>query len=206
MKHGFFKSGIVLLATGFSLSGCILFDDSRRSGPDEFGVVSRAPLSQPPDFSLRPPRAGAKRPNEVTPREDAQKKLLTGAQPPVAKASPAPSVPTIVVPGLTGTASGPAGTPTVVKDAPPADGITEGERALLQQAGAHQVDPKIRTLVDRESGRVQEDDSLVDKLVFWRSVKNQGTPIEPSGEAERLNRNAALGQPADGKPKRGDKK
>jgi len=206
VKHGFFKSGIVLLATGFSLSGCILFDDSRRSGPDEFGVVSRAPLSQPPDYSLRPPRAGAKRPNEVTPREDAQKKLLTSAQPPVAKASPAPGVPTIVVPGLSRTASNPAGTPTVVKDAPPADGITEGELALLQQAGAHQVDSKIRTLVDRESGRVQEEDSLVNKLVFWRSVKNQGTALEPSGEAERLNRNAALGQPADGKPKRSDKK
>jgi hypothetical protein len=42
------------------LSGCVLFDGSRRSGPDEFGVVTRAPLSQPPDYALRPPRTGAR--------------------------------------------------------------------------------------------------------------------------------------------------
>ena len=54
------KVGIKLgtmMAGAALLSGCVLFDDSRRVGPDEFGVVSRAPLSQPPDFALRPPRA-----------------------------------------------------------------------------------------------------------------------------------------------------
>ncbi len=212
MIHGSFKTGIVLLAAGTFVSGCILFDDSRRSGPDEFGVVSRAPLSQPPDYSLRPPRAGAKRPNEVTPREDAQKNLLSSSQQPVALASPKPSVPTVVVPPLTGTAGkseqagAAASRPVVMTDPQTATSLSSGELALLQQAGAQQVDPKIRTLVDLESGRVQEDESLVDKLVFWRSVKSEGATINPSSEAERLNRNAALGQPADGKPKRGDAK
>ena len=207
MKHGFFRSGMVLLAAGFSLSGCVLFDDTRRSGPDEFGVVSRAPLSQPPDFSLRPPRAGAKRPNEVTPRDDAQKKLLSDSPPPVALATPAASVPNIGVPTLSGVGSQPAngrvpaGTPAVVKGAEGGDGISPGERALLQQAGATQADSKIRTVVDRESGRVREEDSLVDKLVFWRTAKSKGAAIDPSGEAERLNRNAALGQSGGGKPK-----
>jgi hypothetical protein len=203
---------MVLLAAGIPVSGCVLFDDTRRAGPDEFGVVSRAPLSQPPDFSLRPPRAGAKRPNEVTPREDAQKKLLSSSPQPVASVSPAASVPKIVVPAFPGAAGQPArggiaaANPTVSKEAQPADTISQGELALLQQAGATQVDPKIRTLVDRESGRVREDDSLVDKLVFWRSAKSSGATIDPSGEAERLNRNAALGQPPGGEPKRGDAK
>ena len=29
----------------------------QRTAPDEFAVAPRAPLSQPPDFKLRPPRA-----------------------------------------------------------------------------------------------------------------------------------------------------
>jgi len=32
--------------------------------PDEFKVVKRAPLDLPPDYSLRPPRPGASRPQE----------------------------------------------------------------------------------------------------------------------------------------------
>src|SRR5258708_35045407 len=37
-----------------------------RVGPDEFAVESRAPLTIPPDFELRPPQAGAARPQEVS--------------------------------------------------------------------------------------------------------------------------------------------
>ena len=40
--------------------------------PDEFQVVQRAPLSMPPDFSLRPPQPGATRPQEGTTREQAR--------------------------------------------------------------------------------------------------------------------------------------
>ena len=39
---------------------------------------------------------------------------------------------------------------------------------MLREAGAIGVDPDIRVIVDRESGRVKEDESLVDTLVFWR--------------------------------------
>ncbi len=207
MKHGLFKSGTVVLAAGILLSGCILFDGSRRSGPDEFGVVSRAPLSQPPDYSLRPPRAGAARPNVETPRDDAQKKLLSESQPPAAKVSSAPDVPTIVVPGLTGPADAsakdrvPAGEPAAAKGVQPASGISQGELALLEQVGATQVDPKIRTLVDRESGRVQEEEALVDNLVFGRDTKSKEATIKPSGGAAPLSQNAASGQPLDSRSK-----
>jgi hypothetical protein len=36
-----------------------------RASPDEFAVVDRAPLSMPPDYTLRPPKPGAPRPQEV---------------------------------------------------------------------------------------------------------------------------------------------
>lgn len=46
------------------------------SGPDEFEVMSRPPLSLPPDYSLRPPRPGAKGPGSVAASDKAQKTLL----------------------------------------------------------------------------------------------------------------------------------
>jgi len=41
--------------------------------PDEFAVESRAPLTIPPDFDLRPPQPGAARPQEATAAERARK-------------------------------------------------------------------------------------------------------------------------------------
>jgi hypothetical protein len=37
-----------------------------KTSPDEFKIVSRAPLSLPPDYGLRPPQPGAVRPQERT--------------------------------------------------------------------------------------------------------------------------------------------
>lgn len=201
-------------AAGLLLSGCILFDDSQRAGPDEFGVVSRAPLSQPPDYTLRPPRAGAKRPNETTPREQARQTLL-GQSSPAAGTAPTTGVPTLNAPGV----DVPAGMPKLtvpstggiaVADAAPAGqvdrGVSPGELELLRLAGAQKVDPNIRTLVDRESGRVKEERSLVDRLVFWRSGKSPGKVVDAKREAERLNREAALGQsPAGTRQRSGDR-
>lgn len=50
-----------------------------RSPPDEFAVVSRAPLSVPPEFSLRPPEPGAPRPQEGR-ASDQARRALTGAE------------------------------------------------------------------------------------------------------------------------------
>ena len=48
-----------------------------RVGPDEFAVESRAPLTIPPDYDLRPPQAGAARPQEVSAAEKARKAIDT---------------------------------------------------------------------------------------------------------------------------------
>lgn len=47
--------------------------------PDEFQVVQRAPLSMPPEFTLRPPQPGAVRPQEGTTRDQARN-ILTGSR------------------------------------------------------------------------------------------------------------------------------
>lgn len=50
-----------------------------RVAPDEFAVVSRAPLSVPREFTLRPPEPGAARPQEGT-AADRARRAITGAQ------------------------------------------------------------------------------------------------------------------------------
>ncbi len=44
--------------------------------PDEFAVVTRAPLSVPPDYALRPPRPGAERPMEISTTDQARQTIF----------------------------------------------------------------------------------------------------------------------------------
>jgi len=47
-----------------------------RDAPDEFRVTTRAPLSMPPEYTLRPPRPGAARPQELSERQQAEQALV----------------------------------------------------------------------------------------------------------------------------------
>lgn len=65
------KTGLVLVAAAVamtSLAGCgtrkVL--GLERSAPDEFRIITKAPLSLPPDYALRPPRPGEARPQLAT--------------------------------------------------------------------------------------------------------------------------------------------
>ena len=44
--------------------------------PDEFRIVTKAPLTVPPDYSLRPPAPGEPRPQELQPESAARNALL----------------------------------------------------------------------------------------------------------------------------------
>ena len=50
-----------------------------RDSPDEFTVTTRAPLSMPPSYDLRPPRPGAVRPQELSELQQAQATLAPEA-------------------------------------------------------------------------------------------------------------------------------
>ena len=70
----------LVTSLGLSLAACSGDELTRtfgltRDAPDEFQVTTRAPLSMPPDFTLRPPRPGATRPQELTQREQAEAAL-----------------------------------------------------------------------------------------------------------------------------------
>jgi len=75
------RAGLLTLvaATGIALSGCGATRSALgldKSPPDEFAVVTKAPLIVPPDFSLRPPKPGAPRPQEIQPAQTARTALL----------------------------------------------------------------------------------------------------------------------------------
>ena len=68
-----------IAATAVVLTGC----NSVRQGlglervtPDEFRVISQAPLSVPPEYGLRPPAPGQPRPAELAPESSARQILL----------------------------------------------------------------------------------------------------------------------------------
>lgn len=158
------------LAGGLVLSGC---EDARqafgleRNVPDEFAVVSRAPLSMPPDYALRPPQPGAPRPQEPTTRQRAQRVVLATAEPREA-----------------------AGEATARGD------VSRGEGVLLARAGADEADPNIRQAVDEEAANLlRANDTFVNRLMFWQADRPPGTVVDPQAEAQRLAGNAATGAP-----------
>jgi Protein of unknown function (DUF3035) len=50
-----------------------------RDSPDEFTVTTQAPLTIPPDYTIRPPRPGAPRPQDVPDQVAAQEALIPQA-------------------------------------------------------------------------------------------------------------------------------
>ncbi len=137
-----------------------------KRAPDEFKVVSRAPLSLPPDYNLAPPRPGALRPQEGSAQGQAKRAVFN----------------------LDGTA-GPEKS-TAIQQA----GRTDGEMALLRSAGAEEAPEDIRLLIDRETRQLNsESEKVVDALIFWKDQPNPNSVVDATKEAKRIQENAALG-------------
>ena len=67
------------LFAAFGLAGCQSTAQAlgmAKVTPDEFRVVTKAPLVVPPDYSLRPPAPGEPRPQELQPESAARLALL----------------------------------------------------------------------------------------------------------------------------------
>lgn len=77
---------LAIAALALTTSGCGISKavGGGKNAPDEFAIATKAPLVVPPDYSLRPPRPGESRPQELSPSERAQQVLLgdTTAAPP----------------------------------------------------------------------------------------------------------------------------
>jgi len=162
---------LLVLAALAGLSACDNVKQQlgfNREAPDEFTVLSRAPLSIPPDFALRPPQPGAARPQEGTDQDRAKQTLLGRS----------------------------AKNPKVYARELAADSsLSQGEKTVLMKAGANEADPGIRDTVDRETSTLaKEKASFTDYLVFWEDRSYKGSAIDPTKESQRIRENMALGR------------
>ena len=161
--------------------------------PDEFSVVSKAPLVMPPDFQLRPPQPGAGRPNEAPPTGQARQALTGGDR---------SSLPTLQeqrlarAPDQRGYGANLPQAGGAAAELRPGPAPTAADQALLQRAGAPAALPDIRQVVDREGANLESASrSFTDRLIFWQRAEPPGTIVDPRKEQQRLQENAATGQP-----------
>jgi hypothetical protein len=136
-----------------------------KRAPDEFAVYSRAPLTLPPDYGLRPPEPGSDRPNLVMPRDEAQS-ALTGVR-------AAPRQP-------------------VSRDTPADAAVRALLRDLKAAEAAPNIRAEIDR---ETSVLAAESRTFADKLIFWREPEPYGEPVDAGKEAKRIQEAKALGQP-----------
>lgn len=194
-------AGLAAIALLVGLGGC---GETRQAlgldkdPPDEFQVVSRAPLSMPPDFYLRPPEPGAPRPQEGTPRTQAETVIFGETAARTESAPQAPASGGLQLGGALGGMLGGDPSSSSLSSSEPAagGGPSAGELALLQEAGATNADSSIRAVIDKETAdMVAQDSDFMEGLVFWRESQPFGTVVDPAAEQQRLQENAALGRP-----------
>lgn len=153
------------------VGGCDTLRDtfgSSRQAPNEFEVVTRAPLTVPPDFQLRPPEPGAPRPQEQTPRGAAEAAL---------------------------TGRGGPGTPGAAPAAGRSAGETALLRAAKAENADNTIRQVINT---EYTQLAEKDESFVDRLIFWQKQPPQGDVINPSKEQARIREKVAEGEPVTG--------
>ena len=126
-------ASVMLVGCGSSSTGEIFGLD--RQTPDEFAVVSRAPLTLPPDFGLRPPDPEGQRFHDLQTRDEAQRAVF-------------------------GEASLERRRELEIQQREA--GATDGEIALLNRMGALEADPSIRRTIDEEtSALAAEQESFI---------------------------------------------
>src|SRR5580698_11471869 len=82
---------VMIVGAAAMLGGCDTIREAAgqtKQSPDEFAVLTKAPLIIPPDYALRPPRPGAAPTNQIEPTDSAQQSLYGADTATVAKAMP----------------------------------------------------------------------------------------------------------------------
>ncbi|MBU6474329.1 MAG: DUF3035 domain-containing protein [Alphaproteobacteria bacterium] len=165
-------AGVVLSALALSAcSGVKQEMGVGRHSPDAFDVVTRAPLTLPPDYALRPPEnAGV-----VTPA-----------------AAPAPDTAAQVKDALMGQ--------TLATGAAPAT-PDPAAVAFADKLGVPNANPDIRQLIDQDNGYLAlKNRPVTDKLIFWKDAAPSANDIPPSlvdpaAEAARIKKDQSEGKP-----------
>jgi hypothetical protein len=150
-----------------------------RDAPDEFTVLSRPPLSVPPEFNLRPP-GSTDHPRELSSEEKARG-VLTGQE---TKGAPD-------INGLATPSTAAATIPVTTNDAP-----TPAASSFLKRAGTDAANDDIRTQLGNDittPADTSKAKTLYEKLV---GADKAEPVVDPKKEAERLRTNKDSNKPA----------
>ncbi len=147
-----------------------------RKAPDEFRVVSRPPLSTPPDFQLRPPVEGQGE-NVGLPPADLQAKSLIVEGKDISDIE-------YDFRRKMGVADTAVGVVDVYA------GGSAADQSLLKSAGASVADPNIREIIYQERSTIEE----AAKSSWLAPKKTGGVIVDAEKEKQRLDANKEAGK------------
>lgn len=185
-RRGNSRLTLAVVSLALVLGACENVKDQlglNKSSPDEFAVLTRAPLTLPPDYKLRPPDPGAVRPQEVSVQERVKAALYNTSPEGAGNASTATVGESALLSRAGSSVAGSGPTATV------------GESALLSLAGSSAQQSNIRAVINRDNAIfAEEDGNFVDALIFWRDPEDSSTIVDPAREDQRLQEAEATGE------------
>jgi hypothetical protein len=157
-----------------------------RAAPDEFRVISRPPLSVPPQFTLRPPANSDLSPNQLSADRKARS-LISGED-----ANPdSIAADTAVVPVEQVRA---ARSKSKTKTA--SSGSSSADSAFLQRAGAQAADPTVRDqLIEEKFTDMEKKESRPWWKFFSGDEEKKDVEVDAKKEAARIRKNEDEGKP-----------
>lgn len=192
------KKGIWLCAISAALAGCSGGDNVRevlginRSAPDEFAVVSRPPLSVPPDFRLVTPKPGAPPRNVASASDRAAGILLNKGE----EASQTRLGQFNLNLDLGGLDEFSPQADTSVAPVMSSSLDSAADAHFLSLAGADQADENIRSKLSVATP--EEEISKTDSpfaLQEWLGLKGGEEVVDPAAEAARIRENLDAKKP-----------
>ena len=130
-----------------------------KQSPDEFEVVTRAPLSLPPDYGLRVPIPNISRTQEKSVKDSADDLISSRGSSSRQKLSRRNRL------GATSPA----------------------EDAILGRAQARSSDDSIRAKLSSDNKTISgTDKKLIDKIIFWQGAEKPGAILDPEKESKRI--------------------
>ena len=136
-----------------------------KDAPDEFSIVTKAPLVIPPDFALRPPQPGAPRPQEANMQPSvAAQAALTG--------------------GAAGGTAAPAGETPGEQALLQQTGATEADPRIRQVVNA-----ETSSLVEKDKGFAD------DVIFWKQNIPSDERLVDSQAERQRIQQNSAEGKP-----------
>lgn len=146
----------------------------QRAAPDEFRVVAKPPLSVPPDFSLRPPRAGMSDQQNDVVRNQAKQAVFSET----VQASPS----------------------SLVTAAPVQNSsFSRGEQSLLTRSGADTAQSDIKDVLYHEEYTTtveKREEGFFSRMMNRKTAAEEGeVVVDSSKEADRIRTNKQEGKP-----------